>query len=60
MSRLAAVIIVALTTHAAAQDQGYARRFYPSAVLSPYLTIDGPRPRGAPTDLSPVRKGDTE
>ncbi len=46
MSRLAAVIIVALTTHAAAQDQGYARRFYPSAVLSPYLTIDGTRTHG--------------
>ena len=45
-ARLAIVLTLGVAAQAAAQDQGYARRFYPSAVLSPYLTVDGTRTHG--------------
>ena len=43
---LCTALSLGVTAQAAAADQGYARRFYPSAVLSPYLTLDGTRTHG--------------
>ncbi len=40
-------LLLLLAVPGLAQDQGYVRRFYPSAVLSPYLTLDGTQTHGA-------------
>lgn len=43
---LSLLLSLGVVAQAAAQDQGYARRFYPSAVLSPYFTLDGATTHG--------------
>lgn len=47
MTRWSLLPLLLLAAPAAAQDQGNARRFSPTPVLSPYLTLDGSHTHGA-------------